>query len=83
MLSLPRGCAKHCMFDSFRPGKTCNSAAGLPARIQILVLPSAISRLLHKLLGRVRLGFPPFELHVYFSMWSEAEALSEYGAVPE
>jgi hypothetical protein len=24
--------------------------------------------------------FPPFELHVYSSMWSEAEALSEYGA---
>jgi hypothetical protein len=23
------------------------------------------------------------ELHVYFSMWSEAEALSEYGVVPE
>jgi hypothetical protein len=27
--------------------------------------------------------FPPFELHVYSSMWSEAEALSEYGVVPE
>jgi hypothetical protein len=27
--------------------------------------------------------FPPFDLHVYSSMWSEAEALSEYGVVPE
>jgi hypothetical protein len=27
--------------------------------------------------------FPPFELHVYSSMWSEAEGLSEYGVVPE
>jgi hypothetical protein len=39
-----------------------------------------------ELLGRVRLGFllvSPFELHVYSSMWSEAEALSEYGVVPE
>jgi hypothetical protein len=27
--------------------------------------------------------FPPFELHVYPSMWSEAEALIEYGVVPE
>jgi hypothetical protein len=24
-----------------------------------------------------------YELHVYSSMWSEAEALSEYGVVPE
>jgi hypothetical protein len=31
------------------------------------------------------LGFwwlPLYELHVYSSMWSEAEALSEYGVVP-
>jgi hypothetical protein len=27
--------------------------------------------------------FPLYELHVYSSMWSEAEALSEYGVVPE
>jgi hypothetical protein len=27
--------------------------------------------------------FPPVELRVYSSMWSEAEALSEYGVVPE
>jgi hypothetical protein len=27
--------------------------------------------------------FPRFELHVYSSMWSEAESLSEYGVVPK
>jgi hypothetical protein len=27
--------------------------------------------------------FPLYELHVYSSMWSEAEAVSEYGVVPE
>jgi hypothetical protein len=27
--------------------------------------------------------FPLYELHVYSSMWSEAEALSEYGVVPK
>jgi hypothetical protein len=27
--------------------------------------------------------FLPFELHVYSSTWSEAEALSAYGVVPE
>jgi hypothetical protein len=40
-----------------RPGKTLISAAGLPARVQIPVPPSATSRLLYELLGRVRLGF--------------------------
>jgi hypothetical protein len=39
------------------PGKTLNSAAGLPARVQIPVPPSATSRLLYELLGRVLLGF--------------------------
>jgi hypothetical protein len=34
-----------------------NSAGGLPARVQIPVPPSATSRLLYELLGRVRLGF--------------------------
>jgi hypothetical protein len=38
-----------------RPGKTLNSAAGLPARVQIPVPPSATSRPLFELLGRVRL----------------------------
>jgi hypothetical protein len=59
--------------------KTLNSAAGLPARVQIPVSPSAASRLLYGLLGRVRLGFLlvfPFELHVVSFMWNEAEALS-------
>jgi hypothetical protein len=27
--------------------------------------------------------FSLYKLHVYSSMWSEAEALSEYGVVPE
>jgi hypothetical protein len=27
--------------------------------------------------------FPLYEMHVYSSMWNEAEALSEYGVVPE
>jgi hypothetical protein len=27
--------------------------------------------------------FPPFELHVYSSMWNEAEAQSEYGVATE
>jgi hypothetical protein len=27
--------------------------------------------------------FPLYKLHAYSSMWSEAEALSEYGVVPE
>jgi hypothetical protein len=40
-----------------RPGKTFNSATGLPARVQITVQPSATSHLLNKLLGKVRLGF--------------------------
>jgi hypothetical protein len=37
-----------------RPGKPLNSAAGLPDRVQIPVLPSATSRLLYELLGGVR-----------------------------
>jgi hypothetical protein len=53
----------------FRPGKTLNSAAGLPARVQIPVPPSATSRLLYELLGRVRLGFlvvSPFRIACAF-----------------
>jgi hypothetical protein len=67
-------------------GMALNSAMRAMRRVQIPVPPSATSRLLYELLGRVRLGFlvvPPFELHVYSSMWSEAEALSEYGVVPK
>jgi hypothetical protein len=64
-----------------------SSAAGLPARVQIPVRLSATSRLLYELLGRMRLGFLVVstlsKLHVYYSMWSEAEALGEYGVVPE
>jgi hypothetical protein len=66
------------------PGKTFNSAAGLPARVQIPVPTSATSRLLYELLGRVRLGclvVSPFELHVNSSAGTEAEAQSEYGVV--
>jgi hypothetical protein len=40
----------------------------------------------HELLGGLRFGFwwfPLNELHVHSSMWNEAEALSEYGVVPE
>jgi hypothetical protein len=40
-----------------RPGKTLNSAAGLPARVQIPVPPSATSRLIYELLCGVHLGF--------------------------
>jgi hypothetical protein len=52
-----------------RPGKTLNSAAGLPARVQIPVPPSATSRLLYELLGRVSLGFlvvSPFRIACVF-----------------
>jgi hypothetical protein len=45
------------------------SAAGLPARVQIPVSPSATSRLLYELLGRVRMGFlvvSPFRLACAF-----------------
>jgi hypothetical protein len=45
------------LITSTCPGKTLNSAAGLPARVQIPVPPSATSRLLYELLVRVRLGF--------------------------
>jgi hypothetical protein len=52
-----------------RPVKTLNSAAGLPARVHIPVPPSATSRLLYELLGRVRLGFlvvSPFRIACLF-----------------
>jgi hypothetical protein len=42
---------------------------GLPARVQIPVPPSATSRLLYELLGRVRLGFlvvSPFRIACVF-----------------
>jgi hypothetical protein len=52
-----------------RPGKTLNSAAGLPARVQNPVLPSATFRLLYELLSRVRSGFlviSPFRIACVF-----------------
>jgi hypothetical protein len=48
---------RRCRNDMHLLGKTLNSAAGLAARVRIRILPCATSRLLYKLLGRVRLGF--------------------------
>jgi hypothetical protein len=68
-------------------GKTLKSAAGPPARVQIPVPPSATSRLLYELLGRVRLGFlvvSPFRSAcVFLHVEERTEALSEHGVVPE
>jgi hypothetical protein len=54
--------AKVCLQGLLRPGKTLNSAAGLPARVQTPVPPSATSRLLYEQLGKgafgVSGGFP-------------------------
>jgi hypothetical protein len=44
------------MSDITGPGKTLKSPAGLLAPVQILAPPSANSRLLYELLGRVSLG---------------------------
>jgi hypothetical protein len=68
-----------------RPEKTLNSAADLPAGVRIPVPRSAIFRLYTGCwVGCVwDWWFPPLELHVHSSMWNEAEALSEYGVVPE
>jgi hypothetical protein len=47
-------------------------AASLPAQVQIPVSPSATSRLLYELLGRVRLGFlavSPFRIACKFLHW--------------
>jgi hypothetical protein len=66
------------MLLMFGPGKTLNSAAGLPARVQIPVPPSATSRFLYELLDRV-LGFlvvSPFRIACKSSTGSEAEAQS-------
>jgi hypothetical protein len=74
------------VYHAVHPGKTLNSAAGLPARVQIPVPPSATSRLYTSCSVGCVWGlwwFPPFELHVYSSMWIEAEAPSEHGVVPE
>jgi hypothetical protein len=68
------------------PGRTLNSAAGLPARVQIPVFPEPPLVFSHELLGGLRTGFlvfPLYEWHVYSSKWNEAEALSEYGVVTE
>jgi hypothetical protein len=71
------------------PGLTLNSAAGLPARVRIPVLPRATSRPLYELLGRVRSGFlvvSPFRIAFEkSSTGSEVEArmYSEYGVVAE
>jgi hypothetical protein len=56
-------------FLTLSPGNALNSAAGLPAQVQIPVPPSATSRLLYELLGRVRLGFlvvSPFRIACVF-----------------
>jgi hypothetical protein len=55
----------------------------MPARVQIPVPPSATSRLLYKLLGRVRLGFlviSPFRIACEFLHWDQQ---SEYGVVTD
>jgi hypothetical protein len=52
--------------------KLLNRAAGMPARVQIPVPPSATSRLSYELLGRVRLGFLvvcPFRIACKFLHW--------------
>jgi hypothetical protein len=57
------------------PGKTLNSAAGLLARVQIPVPPSATSRLLYELLGWVRLVFlvvSLFRIACKFLHWERA-----------
>jgi hypothetical protein len=75
----------------FRLGVALNSAMRVCARVQIR---SAQTHLRVGHLSSFRTSswagcvldfwwFPLYELHVYSSMWSEAEALSEYCAVPE
>jgi hypothetical protein len=67
-------------------GMALISAMRVCAQVQIPVRKEPPLVFSHKLLGGLRTGFlvvSPFELHVYSSMWSEAEALSEYGVVPE
>jgi hypothetical protein len=62
------------------------SAMRVCVRVQILVCPEPPLVFSHELLGGVRTGFLVFslyELHVYSSTGSEAEALSEYGVVPK
>jgi hypothetical protein len=62
-----------------------NSAMRVCARVQIPVCPEPPLVRTSFWAGCV-LGFWWFllyELHVYSSMWIEAEALSEYGLVPE
>jgi hypothetical protein len=56
-------------------GITLNSAAGLPARVRVPVLPSATSRLIYELLGKVRLGFlvvSPFRIACTFLHWDRS-----------
>jgi hypothetical protein len=67
-------------------GMALNSAMRVCARIQIPVCPDPPLVFSHELCAGCVLGFwwfPLYDLHVYFSMWREAEALSEYGVVPE
>jgi hypothetical protein len=57
-----------------------NSTAGLPARVQIPVPPSAASRLLYELLGRVRLGFlvvSPFRIACKFLHWERGQSSTQ------
>jgi hypothetical protein len=61
-----------------------NSAMRVGARVRIPVCPESPLIFSHELLSSLRIGFlvdPLYELHVYSSAGSEAEALSEYGAV--
>jgi hypothetical protein len=58
-------------------GMTLNSAAGLPARVRIPALLGATSRLLYKLLDRVRLGFlvvSPFQISCTFLHWERGRS---------
>jgi hypothetical protein len=68
---------KHVESSQVRQGGRENSPAGLPARVQIPVPPSATSRLLFKVLGRVRLRFlvgSPFRLACYFFHWDRGRS---------
>jgi hypothetical protein len=72
--------------DKIRLGKTLNSAAGLPARVQIPVPPSATSRLLYELLARVRLGFlvvSPSRIAYVFLHVERGRSCKRDGVVPE
>jgi hypothetical protein len=63
---------------TYLPGKTLSSAARLPTRSRRTPPPVFYTSCS---VGCVWgfWWFPPFEMHVYSSIWSEAEALSKYG----